>query len=403
MASPEAPLRYVGVDRSSAAFRLMKQMGWEEGEGLGKEKQGIKGYVRVKNKQDTSGIGTEKPNAWAFDTSQFDNILKKLKVQAVDINMDRADQKDGQEEDAKLSPSKDNKDCVVKVTRPQGRYKRREKGKLVNAYSSQDLEGILVNRAKSPEANHAVEVSEEEKLIEIHLPDMEDKVQDVPPEWWGHKFGFVTGGLLGAEARRKKALLSGIDQNPNGRTTFNEDDQENLYKLVQSLMSFWNVAYSAECPVGSRMGLGMALSVEVFLGVGALDKATSGKQGLGIKDRTKKVAGCYFQGKKTAFGDSDGEDSSDSRSSVKRKHEECSEMERSGSKTKLKKLCRQLLQQVPGESLKLKQLKVLVDEHSPSTFPNFSSEEALTFLKNKLENSDRFSVKGKKVSLSKRS
>ena len=29
--------------------------GWEEGEGLGKDKQGIKGYVRVKNKQDTTG------------------------------------------------------------------------------------------------------------------------------------------------------------------------------------------------------------------------------------------------------------------------------------------------------------------------------------------------------------
>lgn len=26
------------------------------------------------------GIGTEKPNNWAFDTTQFDNILKKLKV-----------------------------------------------------------------------------------------------------------------------------------------------------------------------------------------------------------------------------------------------------------------------------------------------------------------------------------
>jgi Pin2-interacting protein X1 len=33
----------------------MKQMGWEEGEGLGKDKQGIKGHVRVKNKQDTLG------------------------------------------------------------------------------------------------------------------------------------------------------------------------------------------------------------------------------------------------------------------------------------------------------------------------------------------------------------
>lgn len=27
-----------------------------------------------------TGIGTEKPNAWAFDTTQFDSILKKLKV-----------------------------------------------------------------------------------------------------------------------------------------------------------------------------------------------------------------------------------------------------------------------------------------------------------------------------------
>ncbi|MFS7914397.1 putative G-patch domain-containing protein [Helianthus anomalus] len=55
MAAPEAPLCYVGVARKSAAFRLMKQMGWEEGEGLGKEKQGIKGHVRVSNKQDTVG------------------------------------------------------------------------------------------------------------------------------------------------------------------------------------------------------------------------------------------------------------------------------------------------------------------------------------------------------------
>lgn len=26
------------------------------------------------------GIGIEKPNNWAFDTTQFDNILKRLKV-----------------------------------------------------------------------------------------------------------------------------------------------------------------------------------------------------------------------------------------------------------------------------------------------------------------------------------
>lgn len=27
-----------------------------------------------------AGVGVDKPNPWAFDTTQFDNILKKLKV-----------------------------------------------------------------------------------------------------------------------------------------------------------------------------------------------------------------------------------------------------------------------------------------------------------------------------------
>ncbi|KAL8556731.1 hypothetical protein ACS0TY_004263 [Phlomoides rotata] len=360
MATPEVPLRYVGVDRSSAAFRLMKQMGWEEGEGLGKEKQGIKGHVKVKNKQDTLGIGTEKPNVWAFDTTQFDSILKKLKVQTVEINKDEENVSDDNNKAAKEpNPSKDNLDAVVKATRPQGRYKKREKGKHVHAYSSKDLEGILVSRAKSPEICYAQEeVSNDSKSIEINFSYIEAKTQDVPPEWWGHKFGFVAGGMLGAQSQRKKSL--------NVRNEFNEEDQENLYNLVQ-------------------------------------DKATSGKQGLGIKDRTKKIAGCYFEGKKTTFGDSDGEDSSDSRSSGKRKLEENSEMEVDiVPKPKLKKLCRQLLRQVPGESLKLKQLKVLIDQHSPPTFSNLSSEVALDFLKQKLENSNRFQVNGKKVLLSKR-
>ena len=35
-------------------FSIVLQ-GWEEGEGLGKDKQGIKGHIRVKNKQDFTG------------------------------------------------------------------------------------------------------------------------------------------------------------------------------------------------------------------------------------------------------------------------------------------------------------------------------------------------------------
>ena len=72
------------------------------------------------------------------------------------------------------------------------------------------------------------------------------------------------------------------------------------------------------------------------------DKATSGKQGLGIKDGPRKVAGVHFQGTKTSFSDNEGEESEseseDNNISESQKHDE--------SKVKLKKLCRKLLCQV---------------------------------------------------------
>ncbi|WOL04050.1 hypothetical protein Cni_G12771 [Canna indica] len=140
MATPEAPTCYAGVARQSAAFRLMKQMVLVQlplcsfsssREGLGKEKQGIKGHIRVTNKKDTTGVGLDKAsNNWAFDTSQFDKAVEKDNVEVESRN------------------DTSNIDPVVKATRPQGRYKKRERGKIVNAYSAKDLHGILVSKGE---------------------------------------------------------------------------------------------------------------------------------------------------------------------------------------------------------------------------------------------------------------
>lgn len=144
------------------------------------------------------------------------------------------------------------------------------------------------------------------------------------------------------------------------------------------------------------------------------DKSTTGKQGLGIKDRPKKIAGVRFHGKKTSFDVSDDEESVEEASgdftpSTKRKCDESPNVEKIGEpKVKLKKLCKKLLRQVchqtlmsvkfvrgkilidcisqvPGESLKLKQLKVLIDEHSTLVLSNFSSKkDAVAYLKEKV-------------------
>ncbi|XP_077245518.1 D111/G-patch domain-containing protein [Tasmannia lanceolata] len=362
MAAPEPPLCYVGVAKQSAAFRLMKQMGWEEGEGLGKDKQGIKGYVKVKNKQDTAGVGLDKvANNWTFDTSQFDNILKRLKVQVAEPDNEVAET-DGVQVDTSNDISKE--ESAVKPTRPQGRYKKRERGKLVNAYSTKDLQEILGNKLEEDIQTNL------DQVIELELPEAPEshichvKDTDVSVQWWGQKQGFISGGFLGAQSLRAKSLMPTVHA-LDERVTFAEEDQENLYNLVQ-------------------------------------DKATTGKQGLGIKDRPKKVAGCHWKGKKTSFDDSDGENSADPGGSVKRKHNEGLEVGKNDEqKLNLKRLCKRLLSQVPGQSLKIKQLKVLIEEQLPSVFSNFSSKrDALSHLKQKLEKSSKFHLQGKTVSLS---
>jgi hypothetical protein len=54
----EAPTqRFQGVEKHSAGYRLLASMGWQEGEGLGKTKQGIKTHIRVKKKFENWGVG----------------------------------------------------------------------------------------------------------------------------------------------------------------------------------------------------------------------------------------------------------------------------------------------------------------------------------------------------------
>lgn len=355
----------------------MKQMGWEEGEGLGKDKQGIKGHVRVKNKQDTLGVGVDSPhNKWVYDTTQFDNILKKLKVQT-------ANPVQKEVEDVSNSPDSTPKkdkpanDEVTKVTRPQGRYKKRERGKSVSCYSAIDLQGILVR--KNEDDCHVDQEIEPTCLDEPDASICQGTVSQADDvNWWGHKYGFVSGGFLGAKSRKNKS--SAPAGSSNVRQTFAEEDQENLYNLVQ-------------------------------------DKATSGKQGLGIKSLPMKVAGQRWKGSKTSFGDSDGENSAQSN--------ELSEMEEDDDeeefhndaglieikqstvkevcvdepRTKVKKLCKRILRQAPSQSMKLKELKVAVEAHS-TIFSNFSCRrEALSFLKRKLQGSSKFNVEGKRVQL----
>lgn len=67
-------------------------------------------------------------------------------------------------------------------------------------------------------------------------------VPEIKADWWGHKQGFTFGGLLGARSNKLCKARSSDDNSAYVRKTFAEEDQENLYNLVQ--VPFTGLDYS---------------------------------------------------------------------------------------------------------------------------------------------------------------
>lgn len=415
-------------------------MGWQEGEGLGKEKQGITEHVRVSKKKDNSGVGVDAQQKaasnWTFNTTTFDNILKNLKVIAADTIKGDDKQEELTVDDLKHEKKLDSK----KVTRPQGRYKNRELGKILQGKSQVDLDAILgygskpkevwpetvvskwntknaaFNRVCEPdcdsgassdtqdEGNDATSAGPPPAAIKLEQSMEEIPVGNMAIEWWGTKHGFVRAGALGQNtsqnARDEKESTANKSQTQdleairsNGRTSFCEQDQEDLYKLVQ-------------------------------------DKATKGRQGLGIAGRPKKIGGAHWKGQKVMLDTSDDDESENlvvmdvqvggiQNMDAVRKGDECKRKATSSgcdlegedkskpkkpkqeNKQKWKRLCRQLLQEVPAQTMSIKRLhRLIVGESDLFPSPDVDDhEQSVCLFKGKLNKSSKFIIEGKKVSL----
>lgn len=76
MASPIA-VRYQGVQKESAGYKLLTAMGWKEGEGLGASKQGIKEHIKVKKKFENWGVGAVSRLLLSTSSFRFRYLTKK--------------------------------------------------------------------------------------------------------------------------------------------------------------------------------------------------------------------------------------------------------------------------------------------------------------------------------------
>lgn len=71
-------VRYQGVQKESAGYRLLAGMGWKEGEGLGASKQGITEHIKVKKKFENWGVGAVRRWSLLWFTGIIVNIVAVL-------------------------------------------------------------------------------------------------------------------------------------------------------------------------------------------------------------------------------------------------------------------------------------------------------------------------------------
>ncbi|GBG82646.1 hypothetical protein CBR_g35011 [Chara braunii] len=317
----QGALLYQGVNRSTFAFKLMKQMGWEEGEGLGVNKQGIKSHVRATKKADvTAGVGLvearKMASDWTCHASVYDKLLKSLKSvyeTSAAPGAKRDSDDDDSDSDSDISEEKGVVDAAKKNSEKGGggggddpskkeevnAPKKKEASPLKKEERKPDVkerDSVAVKTGENPSSGASSRSGDEElpktsrslkplrvvRVVDASAKALEEAA-DAPPvgEWWGSKFGFVRGGTLCGSSERDAQRANGDerDAKPSSEdkiqiSMFQEEDQERLYKTVQ-------------------------------------DNATTGKMGLGRSSMPKKVAGARWTGKKMQFCSDDEEDDDD--------------------------------------------------------------------------------------------
>ena len=324
MTTQEIGTRYQGVQKDSAGYKLLKGMGWKEGEGLGASKQGIKEHIRVKKKFENWGVGAvethDRARDWSNGMSEFHRVLSTLSeitskhagssdTDDIDYASEEESGKKKSKKGKKKEKSKKEKrgkkrakvedtdekkkrkkksDIVsVDVNAPNppsskkathiGRFKKRETSKMVKGYSSSDLAAIL---GEDPFAKQQLnEIQVEKEYSETSTSDEEENAAEASlpaaDAWWSNYF--IVGPRAGSKGEKQRIRKKS--------TGFSEKDQENLYSSAH-------------------------------------ENATTGRVGLGRSSMPKKVAGVRWAGTKTRLGSDDDDSHSNISDEVKEEDDE---------------------------------------------------------------------------------
>ena len=118
------------------AYKMVSKMGWAEGQGLGKNNDGITKHLWTKKRGDSIGIGAENSNDWgahSLQTNTYNQLLSKLDVIINNSDSDSSSSSSSSSESDSDSdtpaPSPAKKGAASKKGKPDDKKSEAKKGK----------------------------------------------------------------------------------------------------------------------------------------------------------------------------------------------------------------------------------------------------------------------------------
>lgn len=121
-------------DKNKFGQKILENMGWSPGEGLGAQKQGIKENLKTRVKSDTAGLGFKNNSEeWLKQQSEFSDLLANLSGSNTEV----------EDDDVSTSAGRNSLELKSKQSRARVHYHKFTRGKDLSQYSTKDLAQIL--------------------------------------------------------------------------------------------------------------------------------------------------------------------------------------------------------------------------------------------------------------------
>ena len=321
---------YQGVQKASTGFKLLKSMGWSEGEGLGANKQGLKEHIRVKKKYEMWGVGAveshNRTSNWSNGMSEFHRVLSSLsEITSKHADGSGSEEADGVDE-VEDRPAGRGKEGQGDEGKTRKKDKKKEKGKRKGKEKEKEKK-----RKRKDDAGKSVEAAE---VMAAREKGLKKKATHIGRFKRRENSKMVKGystsdlaAILGEDPFAKQAAAMSAIQNTVKQVGSSSDDDDILdhnpvateqpateaSKSNKAQVDTWWAGYFMVGPRAGSRGekaaikkkgkkVGFSEADQEALDAWAHSHATHGKVGLGRSSMKKTIGGAKWEGTKTMLG-----------------------------------------------------------------------------------------------------